>query len=107
MERDVVNIIEDETGRRVEQVYEDVVVQNKDGIETIKRKPKRYTPTKHHIDCPQIGLIAEEVEQAGLSELVVHNQDEIPDSVKYDKLAIILLKEIKRLNERITALENA
>ncbi len=51
-----------------------------------------------------IGLIAEEVEQA-LPDLVIHDGEGKPDAVKYDKVAIYLLKIVKDQQERISALE--
>ncbi|HOW35348.1 MAG TPA: tail fiber domain-containing protein [Candidatus Omnitrophota bacterium] len=50
------------------------------------------------------GLIAEETE-AVMPELVSFDKDGTPESVRYDQLPVLLLNEIKKLNERITVLE--
>jgi hypothetical protein len=52
----------------------------------------------------QFGLIAEEVEHV-FPELVAYNKDHEPESVKYHILPALLLNEIKKLNQRIAALE--
>lgn len=51
-----------------------------------------------------IGMIAEEVFKV-IPELVNANQDGQPDSIRYLELSVLLLNEIKKLNERIKALE--
>ena len=53
----------------------------------------------------EVGLIAEEVYSV-LPELV-SVQRGVPEAVHYDLLSVFLLKEIQRLNARITALESA
>ena len=52
----------------------------------------------------QYGLIAEEVEKI-IPEMVLYGRDGQPQDISYQFLAPILLKEIQRLNRRITALE--
>jgi ribosomal protein S6E (S10) len=51
-----------------------------------------------------IGLIAEEVNEI-INDLVVCDQQGQPDSVKYDRLAVYLLKVIKEQQQRINDLE--
>lgn len=51
------------------------------------------------------GLIAEEVEKT-FPELVVHNEEGLPESVKYHDLPVLLLNEIQKLNKRINHLES-
>lgn len=52
----------------------------------------------------QIGLIAEEVEQV-MPNLVAHNKEGLPESIKYHELPTLLLNEIQKLNKRIEKLE--
>jgi hypothetical protein len=51
-----------------------------------------------------IGLIAEEVQEV-FPELVIHNQEGSPEGVAYDKLPILMLAEIIKLNRRVEELE--
>lgn len=53
----------------------------------------------------EYGLIAEELEEAGLSQFVVHNYEGQPDSIRYDRLAVALLPILKSQAEKIEALE--
>jgi hypothetical protein len=53
----------------------------------------------------QYGLIAEEVEEI-LPDLVVRNEDGEIETVQYHILPVLLLNEIKKLNERIAILES-
>lgn len=57
-------------------------------------------------DATDFGYIAEEVE-AVLPALVVHNGQGQPESVRYDKLGVLLLEELRKLEARVAALENA
>ncbi len=52
----------------------------------------------------QIGLIAEEVEQV-FPELVVHDKEGLPETVKYHELPVLLLNELKKLADRVAELE--
>lgn len=52
----------------------------------------------------QLGLIAEEVEQV-FPELVVHDKEGLPETVKYHELPVLLLNELKKLSARVAELE--
>lgn len=52
----------------------------------------------------QLGLIAEEVE-AVFPELVVHDKEGLPETVKYHDLPVLLLNELKKLAARVKELE--
>lgn len=58
------------------------------------RLPRRY-----------IGLIAEEVEQAGLEDLVEHNDDGEVTSIAYDRVAIALLPALSNMREELAELK--
>ena len=50
------------------------------------------------------GLIAEEVSDT-LPELVVYNEDSVPESVQYTSLSVLLLAELKKLREEVKDLK--
>mgnify|MGYP002655845016 CR=1 FL=1 len=52
------------------------------------------------------GLIAEDVEQAGLTEFVTYGTDGQIESIAYDRLWIHLIPVIKKLLNRVEELEN-
>lgn len=52
-----------------------------------------------------VGLIAEEVEQAGLGIFVNYDEDGEPDSLVYDRIVVALLDVVKEQNRRIASLE--
>jgi len=51
------------------------------------------------------GLIAEEVEQAGLTEFVVYDDEDRPDALHYGNMIALSLKAIQELNDKVKALE--
>ena len=51
-----------------------------------------------------IGLIAEDVEEI-IPDLVIHDAENKPDAVKYDKLAVYLLQVVKAQEDKISVLE--
>ena len=50
------------------------------------------------------GFIAEEVQDI-LPELVVYNEDNTPEAVKYKQLSILMLEELKKLREEVKDLK--
>ena len=63
---------------------------------------------------PILGLIAEDLDEIGLTELVNYNNDNLPESISYDKINVLLINKIKNLksrndeiNRRISLLETA
>jgi hypothetical protein len=53
----------------------------------------------------QFGMIAEDLHDAGLTHLVHYNEEEQPQAINYELLAVELLGVIKNLDARIRALE--
>lgn len=53
-----------------------------------------------------VGLIAEDVEQSGLTEFVTYGTDGQIESIAYDRLWIHLIPVIKKLSNRVEELEN-
>lgn len=51
------------------------------------------------------GLIAEEVDEVGLSEFVVYDDAGSPDALAYGNMVSLLVKAIQQLNDKVTALE--
>jgi len=64
----------------------------------------RFFHYKKHPEVPAWGLIAEEVDKV-FPQLCVYDDEGRPESVKYHELPVLLLNEIKKLNERIEELE--
>ena len=57
-------------------------------------------------DGPTVGgLIAEEVDAAGLTEFVVYAQDGSPDALNYGNMVSLAFKAIQELNAKVEALE--
>lgn len=53
------------------------------------------------------GVIAEEADALGLSDLVVYNEDSQPESVAFSHFGIALIPYVRDLEERVSALEDA
>jgi len=53
----------------------------------------------------EVGLIAEEVDELGLTWLVDYDADGKPLGVRYDRLALIFIPWMQNVEERLTALE--
>jgi hypothetical protein len=51
------------------------------------------------------GLIAESVDELGLTEFVAYDNEERPESLHYDHMVVMLINAIKELNARIAVLE--
>jgi len=52
------------------------------------------------------GMIAEEVESAGLEDYVIYNEDGEIEGLMYDRLAVSLIPIVRRQKDRIVELEN-
>jgi uncharacterized protein YceH (UPF0502 family) len=51
------------------------------------------------------GLIAEDVDAAGLTEFVVYNDSGEPDALAYSNMVALAFKAIQELNAKVEALE--
>jgi len=51
-----------------------------------------------------LGFIAEEVEKAGLPEVIVY-RDNLPDALSYDRFCAVLVNAVKELSEKVKQLE--
>lgn len=52
-----------------------------------------------------VGLVAEEVESAGLAEFVDYDEDGQPQSIAYDRLVVALLSVVQEQQQRLDALD--
>jgi len=68
-------------------------------------RPVTFTYNTSRDKSPQVGLIAEEVNEV-MPRLVIYNDEGSPETVKYQDLPILLLNEMKKLTKRIEHLEN-
>ncbi|MBN1542546.1 tail fiber domain-containing protein [candidate division KSB1 bacterium] len=66
-------------------------------------EPKSYRYKEDNVQ--DIGLIAEELDQLGLQNLVQYDEQGRPDAVKYDRVSLYLLQVIKQMQARINKLE--
>ncbi len=82
--------------------YKDNIQDISNSADIYKLRPVEFQ-YKNEPQEQQYGLIAEEVESV-YPELVVY-KDGQPETVQYHKLDALLLKEIQRLNDRISELE--
>ena len=69
-----------------------------------KLRPVEFNYKQHKATDIQYGLIAEEVEPIW-PEMLVYDKEGQPETLKYQYLPIILLKEIQKLTKRIEELE--
>lgn len=69
-------------------------------------EPVTFSWKKDQNYVQQVGLIAEEVEQV-FPELVVHDKEGLPETVKYHELPVLLLNELKKLAARVAELEKS
>jgi hypothetical protein len=70
----------------------------------LELQPKRFNYKVGEDRSPQTGLIAEEVHKI-MPELVVWDQEGLPQSVKYHELPVLLLLEIQKLRKEIDELK--
>lgn len=52
-----------------------------------------------------IGYIAEDLDEAGLKELVIYNKEKQPDAIKYDRISLYIVEVLKQQQETIAELE--
>jgi len=71
----------------------------------MKLEPVTFSWKEDQNYIQQIGLIAEEVEVV-FPELVVHDKEGLPETVKYHELPVLLLNELKKLAARVADLES-
>ena len=82
-------------------------VRDLESINVDQLRPVRYKSVCSNDDQDQdhFGLIADEVDAAGITELVNYGPDGQVEGFQYDRLTVVLLKEIQSLRARLLALE--
>lgn len=80
--------------------------------EVLRMEPVTFTYIEQPDAPEQVGLIAEQLDEAQLTHFVNYNKESLPESVLYDRIAVLAINAIKELNaqnqtlqERIKTLE--
>ena len=89
------------SSRRYKENINDIEI---DSSKIYNLRPVSFNYITHPKNPKSLGLIAEEVSEI-IPELVRYKEN-LPESVKYQDLPILLLNEIKKLNDKINMLEN-
>ena len=76
-------------------------------IDINKFRPVRYKSKCENDDqtIDYFGFIADEVEEAGIKELVIYNDDGEPEGFQYERMTVVLLKAIQELSIQISDLK--
>jgi len=84
-------------------------IRDLESIDITKFRPVRYKSKCENDDqtIDYFGFIADEVEKAGIKELVTYNDDGEPEGFQYERMTVVLLKNIQELTARLEALEGA
>jgi hypothetical protein len=86
--------------------YKENIVDMPEDVSIMHLRPVKFNYKTDVKKEMHYGLIAEEV-QEDFEYLCFYNQEGEPESVKYHEMAVLLLKEVQRLNKRIEQLEEA
>ena len=92
-------------------ITENSSVRYKDNIETVKYgldkvlQMRGVTYTKKDTGLKELGLIAEEVHDLGLTEFVQYAEDGTPDALAYANMIALLTKAIQEQQATITSLQ--
>ena len=65
----------------------------------------RYNPIEKPDGLDEVGFIAEQIDEIGLTEFVCYDIEEKPLSVSYDRMAALLVNAIKELDTENTLLK--
>lgn len=84
---------------------ENIALLEDDYLKILHLEPKTYTRIGGEPDRWEIGYIAEEVHELGLTRLVEYDLEGRPDGVNYEKMVLYLNEVIKRQQGRIAELE--
>jgi len=82
-------------------------IRNLESIDINKFRPVRYKSKCENDDqtIDYFGFIADEVEEAGIKELITYNDSGEPEGFQYERMTVVLLKAIQELTKRLEALE--
>jgi hypothetical protein len=84
-------------------------IRDLESIDINKFRPVRYKSKCENDDqtIDYFGFIADEVEEAGIKELITYNDAGEPEGFQYERMTVVLLKNIQELTARLEALEGA
>jgi hypothetical protein len=85
------------------RLKENIQPFKEDFTKIFKLEPKTYIDK--NAGLPNIGYIAEELDELGLKNLVIYNTNGQPDGIQYDKITLYLIEIIKDQQERLENLE--
>lgn len=82
---------------------EEIQLLTEDFVQILRAEPRsfRYKASGEH----GIGYIAEEIDAAGLKNLVIYDKDGAPDGVRYEMVPLYLVEVVKAQERRIASLE--
>ena len=82
-------------------------IRDLESIDITKFRPVRYKSKCENDDqtIDYFGFIADEVEEAGIKELITYNDDGEPEGFQYERMTVVLLKAIQELTTRLAKLE--
>ena len=85
----------------------DIVNYDKGLAEVLRMRPVYYKSiNEREKDLTFAGLIAEEIEELGLTEFVQYAEDGTPDALSYSNMVSLLIKSIQELKTEIDSLKN-
>ena len=82
-------------------------IRDLESIDITKFRPVRYKSKCENDDqtIDYFGFIADEVEEAGIKELITYNDDGEPEGFQYERMTVVLLKAIQELSQEIETLK--
>ena len=83
-------------------------IRDLEEIDIGKFRPVRYRSKCENDDQTKdhIGIVADEVHDAGITELVNYGADGEIEGFQYERLTVVLLKAVQTLNAKVAALES-
>jgi hypothetical protein len=82
---------------------DDIGVLNDDFSRILELEPKKYTDKVSGLR--EIGYIAEELDVLGLKDLVIYNNENKPNGLKYDRISLYLVEVLKQYRAEIESLK--
>ena len=78
-------------------------IRDLESIDINKFRPVRYKSKCENDDqtIDHFGFIADEVEEAGIKELITYNDDGKPEGFQYERMTVVLLKAIQELSSQV------
>jgi hypothetical protein len=89
--------------------FKENIVDAEIDVDSVLKLPVRKFRYKKSFDENQpedIGVIAEELVELGLTDFVYFDADGVPDGVAYEKLALALIPVVRQQSERLAVIED-